>query len=78
MPVVVEIIQGILAGSEMQCHKCGKQGHIQRVCHSSTAVIQSKSTHFLNSAVVTLYPSQELNNISPIFQIVQLPELLHS
>ena len=58
----------------MQCHKCGKQGHIQRICHSSTAVIQSNSAHSLESAVVTLCPSQEVNDIPPIFQMVHLPE----
>ena len=49
-----------------------KLGHIQRICQSSTAVIQS--AHSSDSAVVTLSPSQETTDIPPIFQIVNLPE----
>ena len=55
-----------------KCHRCGKLGHIQKVCHSqSTAVVQS--VHSTDSAVVTLSPTQEAKYIPPMFQLLNLP-----
>ena len=45
-----------------KCHRCGKIGHIQKVCClQSTAVVQS--AHSADSAVVTLSPTQEVKDI---------------
>ena len=47
-------------------------GHIQKVCRSqSTAVVQS--THSADSAIITLSPTQEVKDISPMWQLVNLP-----
>ena len=55
-----------------KCHRCGKVGHIQKLCRSqSTAVVQS--THSADSAVVTLSPTQEVKDIPPMWQLVNLP-----
>ena len=53
-----------------KCRKCHKIGHIQKMCHSSTAVVQSG--HSTDSAVVTVSPSLEVDDIPPMFQILQL------
>ena len=56
----------------VKCHRCGKVGHIQKVCRSqSTAVVQS--TYSADSAVVTLSPTQEVKDIPPMWQLVNLP-----
>ena len=57
-----------------KCHCCGKVGHIQKICRSSTAVVNSSSQP--ESAVVTLSHSIDTTKeIPPMFQILQLPEL---
>ena len=56
-----------------KCHRCGKIGHIQKVCRSTTAVVQS--SHQPESAVVTLSHSTDTSDeIPPMFQILQLPK----
>ena len=58
----------------VKCHRCGKVGHIQKVCRSTTAVVNSSSQP--ESAVVTLSHSTDTTKeIPPMFQILQLPEL---
>ena len=52
-----------------KCHRCGKAGHIQKVCR--TAVFQS--TLSADSAVVTLSLTQEVKDILPKLQLVNLP-----
>ena len=56
-----------------KCHRCGKIGHIQKVCHSqSTGVVQS-TPHSADSAVVTLSPTQEVKDIPLMLQLINLP-----
>ena len=43
---------------------------MQKVCHSSIAVVQLG--HSTDSAVVTVSPSLEIDEIPPMFQILQL------
>ena len=57
-----------------KCHKCNKQGHIQRVCQSSAVIVSTHSSHSLESAVVTVSPAEQVNDIPPVFQIVNLPD----
>ena len=57
-----------------KCHKCNKQGHIQRVCQSSAVIVSTHSSHSLESAVVTVSPAEQVNDIPPVFQIVTLPD----
>ena len=57
-----------------KCHRCGKSGHIQKVCRSTTAVVNS--SHKAESAVVPLSHSTDTGEeIPPMFQILQLPQL---
>ena len=57
-----------------KCHRCGKVGHIQKVCWSTTAVVNFSSQP--ESAVVTLSHSTDTTKeIPPIFQILKLPQL---
>ena len=65
-------MQGTCKFRNAKCHKCGKLGHIQKVCRSSTAVVQS--AHSTDSAVVTLSPTNEIEDIPPMLQILQLPK----
>ena len=70
MQVVVEVIFAAIVDLEM-LNVVGvtiKLGHIQKVCHSSAAVIQSR--HFTDSAVVTVSPSLEIDDIPSMFQIL--------
>ena len=53
-----------------KCRKCHKIGHNQKMCHSSIAVVQSG--HSTDSTVVTVSPSLEVDDIPPMFQILQL------
>ena len=53
-----------------KCGRCHKVGHIQKVWHSSTTVVQSG--HSIDLVVVTVSPSLEIDDIPPMFQILQL------
>ena len=64
MQVVVEVFIALVV---LDMHKIG---HIQKMCHSSTAVVQSG--HSTDSTVVTVSPSLEVDDIPPMFQILQL------
>ena len=44
--------------------------HIQKVCRSSTAAVQSG--HSTDSAVITVSPACEIEDIPPMFQLLQL------
>ena len=56
-----------------RCHRYGKIGHIQKVCRSTTAVVNSSPKP--ESAVVTLSHSTDTTEeIPPMFQILQLTE----
>ena len=57
-----------------KCRKCHKQGHIQRVCQSSAVVQSTHSPHSVESAVITVSPTENVSDIPPVFQIVDLPE----
>ena len=57
-----------------KCHRYGKVGHIQKVCRSTIAVVNSSSQPEL--AVITLSHSTDTTKeIPPMFQILQFPEL---
>ena len=55
-----------------ECHKCGKLGHIAKVCRSATAAVHN---HPLESAVVIVNKSRGDQDIPPAFQVVYLPQL---
>ena len=56
-----------------KCHRCGKIGHLQKVCRSTTAVVNSSPQP--ESAVVTLSHSMNTTeDIPPMFQVLQLPQ----
>ena len=44
-----------------ECHKCGKLGHIAKVCHSATAAVHNQP---LESAVVTVNKSRGSPSLS--------------
>ena len=53
-------LRGTCKFRNAKCHKCHKQGHIQRVCQSSAVVQSAHSLHSVESAVVTVAPVQEV------------------
>ena len=57
-----------------KCQKCGKLGHIARMCHSTTAVVTYNQPP-PESAVVTINKTQEEQFIPPMYHILYLPQL---
>ena len=55
-----------------KCWKCGKLGHIAKVCRSATAAVHNQP---LESAVVTVNKKEEVQDIPPAFQTLYLPQL---
>ena len=55
-------------------HWCGKIGHLQKICRTTTAVVNSFPQP--ESAVVTLsHSTNTTEDIPPMFQVLQLPQL---
>ena len=74
MPVVVEIIYEVHANSGMSSVVNAIKKITYRVCQSSAVVQSTHSPHSVHSAVITVSPAENVSDIPPVFQIVNLPE----